>query len=333
MPFSKIYLLIVFLWFSCPLLSKEDSKIDLAYTIRPVKVNNEIHLEVQMKFNTENQQETYLFLPSTWAGQEKLYREIVHLKCLSKSVSLEATDRQETLKLSHKPYEQVELKYFVKSTHSQSKDWYYRPIIEKNHFYFFGHSFFIFPQMDFKKPVHVTLQWKDFPKHWSLANSFGAEEHTQKLYLPLRSFQHAVFAGGDFKLVSCGNKNSQILVAVRGEWSFSMEHFTELLKTIIEGQREFWHDTDFPYYLVTLMKSKSDHTTAGTALNRAFSLFIYDFPEESLKHWNSLAWLLSHEHFHTWNGLKMEARSEDESMMWFTEGFTEYYALELNLEG
>jgi predicted metalloprotease with PDZ domain len=40
--------------------------------------------------------------------------------------------------------------------------------------------------------------------------------------------------------------------------------------------------------------------------------------------------LLNHEHFHTWNAVKMSANSPEGSLFWFTEGFTEYYAATLN---
>lgn len=307
-----------------------DGSDHLSYTIRPVKSKHEVMLEVVLKFETQDEVSTFLFLPSEWAGQSKLYHEIVEIECLTSQATLERTEQPDILRIHHAPNEKMEIRYRMRSTHSQALDGYYRPIIEKNHFLFFGHCFFITPQMDHKDTASITLEWKHFPEEWSIANSFGAQERRQKLRLPLQEFLHAAFSGGDFTLIACGEEKRPIYVAIRDQWSFSSDHLTDLLETIIEGQRNFWQDDHFPYYLVTVLPSPQGKYIAGTALNNSFSIFINDFPERSDENWNQLAWLLSHEHFHTWNGLKMVPDTSSSSMTWFTEGFTEYYAVELN---
>ena len=70
----------------------------------------------------------------------------------------------------------------------------------------------------------------------------------------------------------------------------------------------------------------------GTGLFNAFSIFIGDISKENEEDWKWLAWLLSHEHFHTWNGIKKMSALPEGSLYWFTEGFTEYYAVKLNYQ-
>lgn len=327
----SLYALLIIFWFTHPLQAKEEAASrHLSYTIRPIQVKKELQLEVHLKFQADGQKSTFLFLPSAWAGQTKLYHEIAQLECLTNHIAIEDTERPDVKRIHHSPHEKIEIRYCIKSTHCQELEWYYRPIIEKSHFLFFGHCFFITPHIDHETSAHITLEWKHFPKDWNIANSFGAGELRQELYLPLSSFQHAVFSGGDFTLIPCGDGKAPLYVAVRDRWSFSIDHLTELLQTIIHGQRSFWKDDHFPYYLITVMPSKNDQYIAGTALTNAFSIFISDFQETSRENWNILSWLLSHEHFHTWNGMKMQSSTAKGSLLWFTEGFTDYYAIELN---
>ena len=326
---SRFALFLFWLFFSLCAFA-ESSIRQLSYTIRPVSINDEVQLEVRLKFKTEEKPSTFLFLPSTYGGQAELYREITKIKCLNSETSIERTEFPDILKINHIPGNVVEIVYRLKSTHSDTLDWYYRPIIENDHFLFFGYCFFITPEMDRDQPARITLKWTDFPKKCSIANSFGIEQRKQGLKVPLSYFLHAAFAGGDFTFLSFENQKSPICIAIKDRWSFSIDHLTQLLETIIKGQRNFWEDNHFPNYLITVMPSKSDQHIAGTAVNNAFSIFIHDFPETSQASWNQLGWLLSHEHFHTWNGLKMKTNNSKGSTEWFTEGFTEYYAIELN---
>lgn len=217
------------------------------------------------------------------------------------------------------------------------EDWYHRPIIDNDYFLVFGQGLFIIPLTDvntnvapdFEKPVHITLDWKDCPQQWTIANSFGAQERRQKLHLSIPTLFEAVYTGGDFKLISCGEPSAPIYIAIRDPWTFIIDRLSQLLQTIIQGQRKFWNDEKFPYYLVTVLSSENSRYISGTALNNSFAIFIGDFEDKSEQNWKALTYLLGHEHFHTWNGLKM-APSEPEKMQWFMEGFTDFYAIELN---
>jgi predicted metalloprotease with PDZ domain len=46
---------------------------------------------------------------------------------------------------------------------------------------------------------------------------------------------------------------------------------------------------------------------------------------------NWLKKIISHEHFHIWNGMKISFEPTEDYVRWFMEGFTEYYAFTLNL--
>jgi len=322
----KVFFLL-FAIVSFSLIAQESS---LEYTIHPQEENGKLSLFVSLKFQGSDEGVTEILLPSSWAGQDELYLEIENLHCISPQTAIEDTEEPELKKVHHSPNEVVQLCYQVTSKVKPEVEWYYRPIIEDSHFFFFGHCFFIVPKMDDISPISISLEWQNFPGDWSLANSFGNQIQKQDLFLPISTFLHAVYVGGDFQILKCGKEYTPIFIAIRGDWSFSTERLTHLVETVIESHREFWNDNDFPYYLITVIPTGDDHHMGGTGLFHSFSIFIGDLSEENEDDWKWLAWLLSHEHFHTWNGIKMMSSPPEGSLFWFTEGFTEYYAVKLN---
>lgn len=318
-----------FLFFNSYIFANEQIE-SLEYSIRPLIEDGKSALEVNLKLKGNESGVTEILLPSSWAGQDKLYQEISELRCLSAEATIQDTDQPEVKKIIHPSNELIQISYYVTSKEKPEVEWYYRPLIEQSYFFFFGHGFFIVPKTDEQTPIQISVDWQEFPEDWALANSFGNQQKKQELLLPLATFQHAVYAGGDFQILQCGDEQAPIFIAIRGQWSFSNEHLTHLVETVIDSHRKFWNDFDFPYYLITVIPTGDDHHMGGTGLFNAFSLFIGDFSEENEGDWKWLAWLLSHEHFHTWNGLKMMSCAPEGRLFWFTEGFTEYYAVKLN---
>ena len=86
----------------------------------------------------------------------------------------------------------------------------------------------------------------------------------------------------------------------------------------------FWHDKDFPYYLVTLKPFESNSGNSdGSAFTNAFWLYLSRGSVFSYGIQN----LPAHESFYAWNSHKMGPIPEPtESVHWFTEGFTVYYS-------
>lgn len=311
-------------------LNSQEMNAFLEYSIHPHEENGKFTLLVGLKFQGNDKGITEILLPSSWAGQNELYLEIENLHCISSHAAIEDTEDPKLKKVYYSPNEVVQLFYQVTTKTKPEIQWYYRPIIEDSHFFFIGHCFFIVPKIDDRNPIAISLEWQNFPDHWSLANSFGNQNQKQELFLPISTFLHAVYVGGDFQILKCGKEDTPIFIAIRGAWSFSSERLIHLVETVIKSHRDFWNDNDFPYYLVTVIPTGDDHFMGGTGLFRSFSIFIGDLSEDDEDDWKWLAWLLSHEHFHTWNGIKMMSSHPESSLFWFTEGFTEYYAVKLN---
>jgi predicted metalloprotease with PDZ domain len=189
--------------------------------------------------------------------------------------------------------------------------------------------------------VTVNFDWEQLPPTWTLATSFGIAEplqgrptmaqRCQSFTGPWVDINHALFAAGDFRLHPFKIGRRSGVLAVRGTWTFSDEQAAAQIGNTIRLVREFWHDDDFPYFLVTLQPFDQDHGSSdGTAYTNAF--WMYVSRKETI---TGLLPLLAHESFHAWNPLKMGPLSmtEFEKIKWFKEGFTEYYAQKLTFEG
>ena len=75
-------------------------------------------------------------------------------------------------------------------------------------------------------------------------------------------------------------------------------------------------------------REQGSMTLSGTGLYRSFALFMP--PRAELN--DSVDHLLAHELFHYWNGRVLKADDPEELVYWFTEGFTDYYALRILYE-
>lgn len=195
--------------------------------------------------------------------------------------------------------------------------------------------------------VTVNFDWEQLPPTWTLATSFGVAEplrgngsdqgrptlaqRCQSRTGPWVDVNHALFAAGDFRLHPFKIGRRSGVLAVRGTWTFSDGQAADQIGSTIRLVREFWHDDDFPYFLVTLQPFDQDHGSSdGTAYTNAF--WMYVTRKDSI---TGLLSLLAHESFHAWNPLKMGSLStiEYDRIKWFREGFTQYYADKLAFEG
>ncbi len=285
-------------------------------------------LLVECTFQGNENGETQLILPYQWANQFELYKNIDGLKASQHLI--ENTEDPHIKVVHHHPHELITICYGIELlSNNINHENYYRPIGGASYFYAIGSGMFVLPALNDSKK-EITLEWNGIPNEWKIANSFGQEEKTQTIMSSFEDLQAAVFMAGDFQIIECNPGAYPIYIAMRGEWPFSGDELTTLVEKIFLSQRNFWNDHEFPYFLVSVVPIDTKNSTGGTALKNAFSLFLGDnnFPKDDyLKH---LAWLISHEHFHTWNGYKIRSSEPEGSMYWFSEGFTEYYAVKLN---
>jgi predicted metalloprotease with PDZ domain len=204
------------------------------------------------------------------------------------------------------------------------------PLVQKDYFHWVGHGAWVKPAWGSSARIAVTLEWKNLPKDWSVSNSFGSNRRRQKFVDFLGAFEHAVYTGGDFRILERRVASKPVLVALRGSWKFSDEDFVELVEKIVAVEREFWRDYDYPYYLITLIPLEGPPNAlsiGGTGLTNSFATFVTTNAEL-----NDLRFLLAHELFHNWNSPKLGRLPDPEQLSyWISEGFTDYYTYTLLL--
>jgi len=195
--------------------------------------------------------------------------------------------------------------------------------LSPEYFHLIGITSLVHPKLKDFTPVEVHFDWSKLPKEWSLATSFGTDKRCQTFTGNWTDALNSLFVGGDYRIHRGALNGNAIVFAIRGKWSFSDNEWTGRIAGIVEFQRTFWHDNNFPYFLITLTPFDFDHgSSGGTALTNAFM--------EHLSRLDSISQVIlnqiSHEEFHSWNPYRMgQMPDPEEAVNWFTEGFTRYY--------
>jgi len=274
---------------------------ELIYVLEPILNNGTLQFAVDLFFQGDSSDSTTLRLPNRYSGHQD-FDGIKNLRAILPATTLNDTDEPHRKKLAHSPQQVVHIQYQV----AQLRDGkiglgnHYQVILRENYFHFLGETFWVAPDWDDEKTIRVKLIWKKFPNDWTLVNSFGAGEKSQFIQAAFWKFRHSIWAGGDFRIYERRVMNHPVYVALRGEWNFSDEEFTETVAKIIHSERDFWQDYDFPYYLVTAIPMAGDDDQGGTGRINAFAMFLSDDRDLDYR----FKRLLAHEAFHTWNGAK-----------------------------
>jgi predicted metalloprotease with PDZ domain len=302
------------------------TNITYSFSFKEIAAKN---LLVECVFQGNKNGVTELILPLEWGNQSELYKNIHQLTCVGHKIK--NTKEPHIKVIHHKANEQITIHYAIELLSDNiGPDNYFRPIGDSSYFYGIGHALFIIPSQ-YNSQEKMTLKWKDAPPHWKIANSFGQALMTQDVLGTPYDLKAGAYLAGEFQMVECHAGQHPIHIALRGNWPFSPDELTALIQQIFTSQRNFWNDNDFPHYLVSVIPIHTKNCTGGIALTNTFSLFLNSnySKQDFLKR---LAKLISHEHFHTWNGHKIWFSEPERSMYWFTEGFTEYYSVKLNYQ-
>lgn len=310
-------------------LFSEENLNEIQYTITPLF--EEKKLEIELVFQGNDRNYTEIEIPISWTGQP--FEEIVNLTFSSKEekLTVDYHSSPNSIRIFHKPYEQITVRYNVIQL-SEKSDIHSASAQDPTFFRFTGDSALIIPKWDLYKKRTICLNWKGLPFGWSVANSFGIHETTQRLTISLFALHLGLYIGGEIHVVRCGDAENAPYIATKDVELFSSNRLILLLQTIIQSQRDFWNDEDFSHFLIVIIPSDSEQGMHAEAKLNAFIVFspsLFDMDEEE---WKSLTWVLSHEHFHTWNPFKMLPNLPEnfERLAWFTEGFTEYYTAVLS---
>jgi len=207
----------------------------IEYLLTPILQDGELRaVQVDLSFRGQGDGETSLLLPDEWGGERELWRTIERLEVISGAEMRDGATASERI-LAHEPNARIRVRYRV------IQDWEgtppagrntYRPVIQPTYFHFIGSAALAAPDLHNATPVRVRTQ--RMPRGWTFASDL------QHPGLALGYVAASVTVGGDYRIHWDGERN--IRVAMRGEWRFTDEVFTEQVSDIVSGHRAFWRD-------------------------------------------------------------------------------------------
>lgn len=208
------------------------------------------------------------------------------------------------------------------------------PTTSATFFHGIGNTFLLVPQPGGGAPeeYEVLLRWK-LPDGWKAVCSWGAGRHLGAR-LNVNDLRHSVYLAGPLVTHTARAVGAdEVTVVMLDEFGFTIEEFAELAGGIVSEQCTFMQDAEFPPFVVTAVPvgeplKAGQQRLSGTGLYRSFGLFAPPGAKltEGVEH------LFAHELFHYWNGRVLKREKPEELSYWFTEGFTDYYALRILYE-
>lgn len=284
-------------------------------------------------------------LPSSWAGNDAPDRDLGEVRAADaqgRALAIEAKSPSEWVVTSPVAGRQTIVYRLAPTKHRQSSvntDWY-RPIVESELFHVLGGRTLLAPDaLARSRELVVSIVWRGFDEPgFAVASSFGAGEREQRVRATVAELQHSVFVGGKLSLLARDVRGKPVWVAIQGErWPTPAAEFADVAARVVESQRGFFDDWDYPHYLISLVEAgPADarmRSIGGTGLTNSFAMFVSpgtplvtgEVGEKRVLH------VLAHEMFHHWCGGVMTPEAPEELSYWFTEGFTDYFTRRLLL--
>jgi len=272
--------------------------------------------------------------PKDWASVNDYDKTVTDLRALSEGVTVAATTSNAWTVTGAQPKRLVKIRYKllngspqVDGTREISQPDFYRNTLGQSHFQLIGHGAFVLPENlpDYASGT-TCISFSGLPANWSFASSFSAGQQggvaTYRARGLSAQMQHALYLGGDYRVLERRVAGRPLFLALRGDWSFADEKFADTTATLIGAQRKFWNDEAFPHYLIALTPNRSRGSYGGTGLQSAFTMHASkDFSVPGRQY----EYLVAHEHLHTWVPERLGAMGSDEAKRyWFSEGFTNY---------
>lgn len=287
-----------------------------------------LHITLQFPGTSAGAEE--LDVPTHWAGQT--LHGMTNLRALSPGAVISDDSLSDRKVLRYPANRMVVIAYDLQ------KDWtgpfrhplQFHAVIMPEYVEITGANSLVHPRFTDREPITVAFDWTRLPTTWALATSFGASagvgQRCQTYSGVWRTVEDALFAAGDFRIHRFQIGEQAAVLAIRGPWTFTDDEAIAGIRTAVGVVRDFWHEYDFPYFLVTWKPYDTDRGSSdGSAFTNAFWIYM-----SRLDPLSTQLTQLSHETFHAWDVRRMGNDLDGSDPMnvidWFHEGFTTYYA-------
>lgn len=312
----------------------ENKNVDhLNYTLTPILTgdgNNALQIDLQLIGDADG--ETEILLGQPWGSEkqpEDLFRDIT---VQGEDAIINPGEANRMRIIRHAPRSPLTITYrlYEKDSRSEfsSSDFFYAPIIRPNLIQIVGTTSLIVPRgpesAADNRQVDARIEWNNLPETWTHVESPSAVKNGPQ---PLSNFISSVAMAGDFPVIERSVGAKTLSVVVQGEQIFQSEELAENLATILKALNESWDDdpTDYMVSLLSADLGEAVYSFSGSALHHAFVAagtgnVDLDF----------LMGFLTHEITHDWIPKRI-GKFPDEAVdvYWFSEGFTDYFALTL----
>ena len=249
----------------------------LTYSFEPITKEGRLRLRITLAFQGGPTGKAKLQSPWEWAGQQHTEKSVTELKTLSAQTTLTETKLPTEKELQFPPGSIIRVSYIL------IKDWNgplnsgtrFRADLSPDYFHIVRVTSLVHPRFDDFVVVDLHFDWQKLPRKWSLATSFGTDDRCQTFHGRWHDAISSLFVGGDYRIYRTAVSGNTLNFAIRGKWSFSDDDWVSQVRRIMEFERVFWRDNDFPYFLVTLTPLTQDRgSTGGTALTNAFMMHL-----------------------------------------------------------
>jgi len=203
------------------------------------------------------------------------------------------------------------------------------PYRDDHHLYFPASSVFIFPDEQYLNENNVEIQkiriQFELPAGWLAASSWGTDKLTFELDPPTLDTLMAGLVGvGYYSANSFTVNDLPVETAVlSGQGEYQDAEVTQAVKQGLKSAYSIFHFFPIPkFFAMVHFINEQPGRLNGNALG--WSINLNGGRNLDRTQWLELASHIFAEIFHHWNGHVLN-RGEDKSIIWFTEGVTNYY--------
>ena len=292
------------------------------YTITPL-INEAIpKIIVDTEIQGILSKKLVLELPNHWAGIDYIQQtKNIKINNAKHKFIVKRKNSHELSIIIPKEINKIQLSYEI---HQKLKDPanVHETIVRKDLIHSTGYGLFACPkELQDTDLVQFNIKWKNLPKGWLTVSSHGTTDSLQ--VTTIKQLVPAIYVAGKIRMYQIIDGKSPIFLSLYGTFNIKDNILASYLNKMINSQRSFFNDHNFPYYAISLIEGDDPHSMGGTRLYNCFTAYLSQGFATKLDYYI----LMAHEHLHTWIGGKVANNYNQEGLnYWWSEGFTDYYS-------
>ncbi|WP_400193299.1 hypothetical protein [Hymenobacter sp. B81] len=324
-----------------PALASAQSRADYQVHYAPRLSQEGLRVQVSVRLPRAADSTSFHYASHVW-GEDNLQRCLTGLAGENPQYRFRLVPDSSRVVVYHPHGKSVRFSYRVKQDQPRYNEQVFnRPYVADTYFHVLGESLFMVPESALRGPepdpeFAADIRWVGFPAGYTLHNTLSPGATEQRFRGKVwTQFYRSLYVGGDYRIHRLPCRNNVVHVALRGQWQvYDEPKLLSLLQNAIVAQRDFWRDHKADYFSVVMSPTVTSTDTGshvvsmkGAGLHQGFVLQSTNNPYNN---WDMLRYMFNHEMMHPWMGGQI-ATAHEELNYWFTEGFTDYYALKNRL--